>query len=99
MVLPICAANVDDEIADPQRYYTQGVVYDAPSGLKLRSTPEMLDDDSNADYLLPNGQNVRIIQQVYSDDGISWYYIMTYWAGGNRYGYVAARYVKIVSGS
>ena len=34
-----------------------------------------------------------------SDDGISWYYVMTYWAGENQYGYVAAQYVRIISGS
>lgn len=50
-------------------------------------------------YLLPNNHTVRIIQQLYSDDGISWYYVMTYWAGENQYGYVAAQYVRIISGS
>ena len=42
---------------------------------------------------------VCLVQQLYSDDGISWYYVMTYWAGENQYGYVAAQYVRIISGS
>lgn len=28
-----------------------------------------------------------------------YYYVMTYWAGENQYGYVAAQYVRIISGS
>lgn len=98
MLLPVCAMGIGNDTVEPQRYYATGKVV-AESGVKLRSTPEKLEDNSNSMYLLPNNHTVRIIQQLYSDDGISWYYVMTYWAGENQYGYVAAQYVRIISGS
>lgn len=98
MLLPVCAMGIGNDTVEPQRYYTTGKVV-AEEGLKLRSTPEKRDDDSNSLYLLPYDHTVRIIRQLYSDDGISWYYVMTYWAGENQYGYVAAQYVRIISGS
>ena len=98
MLLPVCAMGIGNDTVEPQRYYATGKVV-AESGVKLRSTPEKLEDNSNSMYLLPNNHAVRIIQQLYSDDGISWYYVMTYWAGENQYGYVAAQYVRITSGS
>ena len=98
MLLPVCAMGIGSDAVEPQRYYATGKVV-AESGVKLRSTPEKLEDNSNSMYLLPNNHTVRIIQQLYSDDGISWYYVMTYWAGENQYGYVAAPDVRLKTGS
>lgn len=96
MMLPVCAADNAAAQANEARYYTQGVI--TGNNVRLRSEPD-LSTDQNVLYLLPKGQDVRIISQTYSSDSVAWYYVMTYYEGANQYGYVAAQYVRIVSGS